>query len=189
MVKTLILVSVFGLFCVRDVFGEDFSHSAKFVSPAQFLEAARNFHPARNPTEFGYIFSASEGDLDDDDYGKTVFAETITEATELSHSQDCCVFFLKAEPKTEYTRSFVAALIVLRPDQKGSWRVSATERFQASCAGGWIECKVSQKPSKLKGTPQPIFRVTEFDAGRHDVFAERTYSLTVGGGVRLQPVN
>ncbi|HBJ85592.1 MAG TPA: hypothetical protein DDZ88_17290 [Verrucomicrobiales bacterium] len=186
--KTLTLTTLLLLSnaCLADVDG--FSRATKFASPEQFLQVARSFHPATKPSELGYIFSAPERGNDQSRYGKTIFAETITKVTELSREPDLCAYFLQAEPPTNYTRSYVAALFLLRPGDNGIWRITTIERFQAVGAGGWVECKVILKPKQSKDSTLLIFQVTETDAGRHDVLEERVYKLAAGHGIRLKPV-
>jgi hypothetical protein len=180
---TLLLVSNA---CLADI--GDFSRAMKFASPDQFLQAARNFHPATKPSELGYIFSAPELGNDESRYGQTVIAETISKVTELSREHDLCAYFLQAEPRTDYTRSYVAALFLLRPDDNGVWRITTIERFQAIGVGGWVECKVIRQRKQLTDSTPLIFRVTETDAGRHDVLEERIYTLSARHGIRLKPV-
>ena len=180
---TLLLISNA---CLADV--GDFSRATKFASPDQFLQAARSFHPATKPSELGYIFSAPELGNDESRYGQTVIAETISKVTELSREHDLCAYFLQAEPRTDYTRSYVAALFLLRPNDNGVWRITTIERFQAIGAGGWVECKVIRKPKQPTDSTSLIFRVTETDAGRDDVLEERIYTLAAGHGIRLKPV-
>jgi hypothetical protein len=179
---TLLLVSNA---CLADV--GDFSRATKFASPDEFLQAARSFHPATKPSELGYIFSAPELGNDESSYGQTVIAETISKVTELLREHDLCAYFLEAEPRTDYTRSYVAALFLLRPNDNGVWRITTIERFQATGAGGWVECKVIRKPKQPTDSTPLIFRVTETDAGRH-VLEERIYTLAAGHGIRLKPV-
>ncbi len=169
---TLLLISNA---CLADV--GDFSRATKFASPDQFLQS-----------ELGYIFSAPELGNDESRYGQTVIAETISKVTELSREHDLCAYFLQAEPRTDYTRSYVAALFLLRPDDNGVWRITTIERFQAIGVGGWVECKVIRKPKQPTDSTPLIFRVTETDAGRHDVLEERINTLAVGHGIRLKPV-
>src|SRR5437773_1125641 len=126
--------------CFGDV-GE-LSRATKFASPEQFVEAARGFHPAAKPSELSYIFAAPELGNDESTYGKTVFADGISEVTELFRTPDRCAYFVRAEPKTDYTRSYVAALFVLSRDDESAWRIRTIERFFAIGVGGWIECKV-----------------------------------------------
>lgn len=186
--KTLTLTTLLLLSnaCLADV--DDFSRATKFTSPEQFLQAARNFHPATKPSELSYIFSAPERGNDESRYGQTIVAETITKVTALAREPDFCAYFLQAEPRTDYTRSYVAALFLLRPDDKGTWRITTIERFQAIGVGGWIECKVIRQPKQSKDSNPLIFRVTETDAGRHEVLDERIYTLAAGHGTRLKPV-
>jgi len=171
--------------CFGDV-GE-LSRATKFASPEQFVEAARGFHPAAKPSELSYIFAAPELGNDESTYGKTVFADGISEVTELFRTPDRCAYFVRAEPKTDYTRSYVAALFVLSRDDESAWRIRTIERFFAIGVGGWIECKVIHRPTKSKGASPVTFRITETDAGRH-VLEERVYTLAAGNGPRLNPV-
>ena len=171
--------------CFGDV-GE-LSRATKFASPEQFVEAARGFHPAAKPSELSYIFAAPELGNDESTYGKTVFAKTITDVTELFRTSDACAYFVRAEQKTDYTRSYVAALFVLSRDDQSAWRIRTIERF-AIGVGGWIDCKVIHPPAKSKDASPVTFRITETDAGRHDVSEERVYTLAVGNGHRLKPV-
>jgi len=178
------------LFAVSNAcFGEvgELSRAAKFASPEQFVEAARGFHPAAKPSELSYIFAAPELGNDESTYGKTVFADGISEVTELFRTPDRCAYFVRAEPKTDYTRSYVAALFVLSRDDESAWRIRTIERFFAIGVGGWIECKVIHRPTKSKGASPVTFRITETDAGRH-VLEERVYTLAAGNGPRLNPV-
>jgi hypothetical protein len=187
-VKTLTLATLLLISnaCLADV--GDFSRATKFASPDQFLQAARSFHPATKPSELGYIFSAPELGNDESRYGQTVIAGTISKVTELSREHDLCAYLLQAEPRTDYTRSYVAALFLLRPDDNGVWRIITIERFQAIGVGGWVECKVIRKPKQPTDSTPLIFRVTETDAGRHAVLEERIYTLAAGHGIRLKPV-
>ena len=186
--KTTILAMLFVVSnaCFGDV-GE-LSRETKFASPEQFVEAARGFHPAAEPSELSYIFAAPELGNDESTYGKTVFAKTITDVTELFRTSDACAYFVRAEPKTDYTRSYVAALFVLSRDDQSAWRIRTIERF-AIGVGGWIDCKVIHPPAKSKDASPVTFRITETDAGRHDVSEERVYTLAVGNGPRLIPVS
>ena len=186
--KTTILATLFVVSnaCFADV-GE-LSRSTKFASPEQFVEAARGFHPAAKPSELSYIFAAPELGNDESTYGKTVFADRISEVTELFRTPDRCAYFVRAEPRTDYTRSYVAALFVLSRDDQSAWRIRTIERFLAIGVGGWIECKVIHPPAKSKDASPVTFRITETDAGRHDVSEERVYTLAVGNGPRLKPV-
>ena len=180
---TLLLISNA---CLADV--GDFSRATKFASPDQFLQAARSFHPATKPSELGYIFSAPELGNDESRYGQTVIAETISKVTELSREHDLCAYFLEAEPRTDYTCSYVAALFLLRPDDNGVWRITTVERFQAIGMGGWVECKVIRKPKQPTDSTPLIFRVSETDSERRDILEERIYTLAAGHGIRLKPV-
>src|SRR5947207_11881693 len=72
--------------CFGDVGG--LSRATKFASPEQFVEAARGFHPAAKPSELSYIFAAPELGNDESTYGKTVFADRISEVTELFRTPD-----------------------------------------------------------------------------------------------------
>lgn len=167
----------------------ELSRETKFPSPKQFVEAARAFRPAAKPSELSYIFAAPELGHDDSIYGNIVFAETITEVTELFRTPDRCAYFVRAEPKTDYTRSYIAALFVLSRDiEDNMWRITTIERFFAIGVGGWIECKVIHPPGQSKDAPPITFRITETDAGRHDVLEERVYTLAMGTGCRLKPV-
>ena len=172
--------------CFGDV-GE-LSRETKFASPEQFVEAARGFHPAAKPSELSYIFAVPELGHDESTFGKTVFTETITEVTELFQTPDTCAYFVRAEPKTDYTRSYVAALFLLRRNDQSAWRIRTIERFFSIGVDGLIECKVIHPPTKSKGAFLVAFRITETDAGRHDVLEERVYTLAVGNGPRLKPV-
>lgn len=96
--------------------------------------------------------------------------------------------FPPAEPRTDYTRSYVVALFLLRPDDNGVWRITTIERFQAIGMGGWVECKVIRKPKQPTDSTPLIFRVTETDGGRRDILEERIYTLAAGHGIRLKPV-
>lgn len=165
----------------------EFACTTKFASPEQFVAAARSFHPATKPSELSYIFSAPERGNDDTTYGKLRFADCITEVTELSRTPDDCAYFVKAEPKTDYTRSYAAGLFLLRRDDNSTWRIATIERFYAIGVGGWIDCKVIQQPAT--GSHPLIFRITETDAGRHDVLAERVYTLADDHEIRLKPIN
>jgi len=180
---TLLLISNA---CLADV-GE-FSRATKFASPDDFLQAARSFHPATKPSELGYIFSAPELGNYESTYGKTVFADRISEVTELFRTPDRCAYFVRAEPRTDYTRSYVAALFLLRRNDQSAWRIRTIERFFSIGVDGLIECKVIHPPTKSKGAFPVAFRITETDAGRHDVLEERVYTLAVGNGPRLKPV-
>jgi hypothetical protein len=172
---------------IEDV--SELSRETKFPSPAQFVEAARGFHPAAKSSELSYIFAAPELGNDESTYGKIVFADTISEVTELFRTPDRCAYFVRAEPKTDYTRSYVAALFVLSRDiDENMWRIRTIERFFAIGVGGWIECKVIHGPTKSKGSSPVTFQITETDAGRHDVSEERVYTLAAGNGPRLKPV-
>jgi hypothetical protein len=167
----------------------ELSRETKFPSPKQFVEAAHGFHPAEKLSELSYIFSAPELGNDDSIYGKTVFADKITEVTELFRTPDTCAYFLRAEPQTDYTRSYVGALILLGRDiNENAWRIRTIERFFANGVSGWIECKVIHPPNDAKAAPPITFRITETDAGRHDLLDERVYTLAVGNGFRLKPV-
>ena len=187
--KTTLLATLFLVSnaCFGDV--PELSRATKFVSPEQFVEAARGFHPATKPSELSYIFAAPELGHEDSTFGKIVFAETITEVTELYRTPETCAYFVQAEPKTNYTRSYTAALFLLWRDENDHlWRIRTIERFYATGVGGWIECTVIHGPTKSKGASQVTFRITETDAGRHDVLEERVYTLAVGNGFRLKPV-
>ena len=186
--KTTILATLFLVSnaCFADV-GE-LSRATKFASPEQFVEAARGFHPAAKPSELSCIFAAPELGNDESTYRKTVFADRISEVTELFRTPDRCAYFVRAEPRTDYTRSYVAALFVLSRDDQSAWRIRTIERFLAIGVGGWIECKVIHLPAKSKDASPVTFRITETDAGRHDVSEERVYTLAVGNGPRLKPV-
>jgi hypothetical protein len=188
LLKKTILAILFAVSnaCLADV-GE-LSRSTKFASPEQFVEAARGFHPATKPSELSYIFAAPELGNDESTYGKTVFADRINEVTELFRTPDRCAYFVRAEPRTDYTRSYVAALFVLSRDDQSAWRIRTIERFLAIGVGGWIECKVIHPPAKSKDTSPVTFRITETDAGQHDVSEERVYTLALGNGPRLKPV-
>ena len=165
----------------------DFSRTAEFTPPEKFVKVARNFRPASERSEFSYFFSAPERGNDDSTYGKLVFAEAIEDVTELWRGPDLCAYFLQASPKTEYTRSYVAALLLLhRSIDSQIWRITTVERFQAIGAGGGIHCRVLRQPEK---SAPLTFRVTETDAGRRDVSEERVYTLAVGNGIRLKSVN
>src|SRR5436190_19271783 len=181
----LAILSVVSNACFGEV--EELSRTTKFASPEQFVEAARVFRPAAKPSELSYIFAAPELGHDESIYGKTVFAETISEVTELFRTPDTCAYFVRAEPKTDSTRSYVAALFVLTRDDQSAWRIRTIERFFAIGVGGWIECKVIHRPTKSKGASPVTFRITETDAGRH-VLEERVYTLAAGNGPRLNPV-
>jgi len=172
--------------CFGDV-GE-LSRTTRFASAEQFAEAARNFRPATNPSEFSYIFAAPELGHDDSTYGKSVFADRITEVTELSRGSDVCAYFVRAEPKTDYTRSYIAALFLLRRDDASTWRIATVERFYAVGVGGGIECRVIRQPTKSQNSFPLTFRITETDAGRHDVLEERVYTLADAHGIRLKPI-
>jgi hypothetical protein len=125
----------------------DFSRTAKFTSPEEFVKVARNFRPASERSEFSYFFSASEHGNEDSTYGKLVFAEAIEGVTELWRGPGLCAYFLQASPKTEYTRSYVAALLLLeRSIDSGIWRITTVEHFQAAGAGGGIHCRVLRQP-------------------------------------------
>ncbi len=154
-----------------------------FSSPEQFAETAHNFRPAAKPSELSYIFAAPERGNDDATYGKTVFADTITKVAELSRTRDICAYFVQAEPKTDYTRSYVAGLFLLWRGEGGAWRIGTIERFYAIGVGGWIECRVIRRSAPL------TFRITETDAGRHDVLQERVYTLADTHGIRLKPIS
>jgi hypothetical protein len=186
--KTTLLATFFVVTnaCFGD--GGELSRATKFASPEQFVEAARGFHPAAKPSELSYIFAAPELGHDESTYGKTVFAETISEVTELFRTPDTCAYFVRAEPKTDYTRSYVAALFVLTRDDQSAWRIRTIERFFAIGVGGWIECKVIHGPTKSKGSSPATFQIIETDAGRHDISEERVYTLVAGNGPRLKPV-
>ena len=67
--------------------------------------------------------------------------------------------------------------------------MSTIERFFAIGVGGWIEGKVIHPPAESKDASPVTFRITETDAGRHDVLEERVYTLALGNGPRLKPVN
>jgi hypothetical protein len=99
------------------------------------------FTPGTKPSELSYIFAAPELGNDDSTFGKIVFAETITEVTELYRTPETCAYFVQAEPKTDYTRSYTAALFLLWRDENQLWRIRRIERFYATGVGGWIECK------------------------------------------------
>jgi hypothetical protein len=167
--------------CYGDV-GE-LSRTMTFASPDKFAETARDFRPATKPSELSCIFAAPELGNDDSAYGKTVFADAITTVVELSRTADSCAYFIQAEPKTDYTRSYTAGLFILRRRDDGTWRIATIERFYAVGVGGWIECKVLRRSDPL------TFRITETDAGRHDVLQERVYSLADEHGSRLKPVS
>jgi hypothetical protein len=185
--KTTLLAT---LLLVSNAFGDvpELSRATKFVSPEQFVEVARGFHPATTLSELSYIFAAPELGHDDSAFGKVVFAETITEVTELYRTPATCAYFVQAEPKTDYTASYTAALFLLWHDENHLWRIRTIERFYAIGVGGWIECKVIHGPTKSKGASPVTFRITETDAGRHDVLEERVYTLAAGNGPRLKPV-
>jgi len=183
--STLIMLLSIGNACLANT--SDFSRTAKFTSPEEFVKVARNFRPASERSEFSYFFSAPEHGNEDSTYGKLVFAEAIEGVTELWRGPDLCAYFLQASPKTEYTRSYVAALLLLeRSIDSGIWRITTVEHFQAAGARGGIHCRVLRQPEK--STPL-TFRVTETDAGRRDVSEERVYTLAVGSRTRLKPVN
>jgi len=187
--KTTLLATLFLVSnaCFGDV--PELSRATKFVSPEQFVEAARGFHPATKPSELSYIFAAPELGHEDSTFGKIVFAETITEVTELNRTPKTCAYFVQAEPKTNSTRSYTAALFLLWHDENDHlWRIRTIERFYATGVGGWIECKVIHEPTKSKGASPVTFRITETDAGQHDFLEERVYTLAVGNGSRLKPV-
>lgn len=154
-----------------------------FASPDKFAETARSFRPATKPSELSYIFSAPELGNDDSNYGKTVFADAITTVAELSRTPDVCAYFIQAEPKTDYTRSYTAGLFILRRRDDGTWRITKIERFNAVGVGGWVECRVIRRSAPL------TFRITETDAGRHDVLEERVYTLADEHGARLKPIS
>src|SRR6266704_370909 len=97
-----------------------------------------------------YVFAAPELGNDEFTYGKTVFADRISEVTELFRTPDTCAYFVRAEPKTDYTRSYVAALFLLTRNDQSAWRIRTIERFFATGVGGWIECKVIHWPTKSK---------------------------------------
>jgi hypothetical protein len=181
--KTTILAILFSVSnaCFGDV-GE-LSRTMKFASPEQFAETARNFRPATKPSELSYIFAAPELGNDDSTYGKTVFADVITTVAEISRTPDLCAYFVQAEPKTDYTRSYSAGLFILRRGDGGAWRIATIERFYAIGVGGWIECRVIHQSAPL------TVRITETDAGRHDVLQERVHTLTDAHGIRLKPVS
>ena len=173
------------LFLVSNTcFGEvgELSRTMTFASPEQFAEAARAFRPAAKPSELSYIFAAPELGNEDSTYGKTVFADAITKVAELSRTADVCAYFVQAEPKTDYTRSYVAGLFILRRGDGSTWRIGTVERFSATGVGGWIECRVIRRSAPL------TFRVTETDAGRR-VLQERIYTLADAPGIRLKPVS
>ena len=107
----------------------------------------------------------------------------------MSRTSDVCAYFVQAQPKTDYTRSYVAAIFLLRRDDTSTWRITTVERFCAVGVGGWIECKVIQRRTTAVGSPPLTFRVTETDVGRRNVLAERVYTLEDAGGVRHKPVN
>ena len=186
--KTTVLTTLFLVSnaCLGDV--PELSRATKFVSPEQFVDATRGFHPATKPSELSYIFAAPELGHDDSTFGKIVFAERITEVTELYRTPETCAYFVQAEPKTDYTRSYTAALFLLWRDENHLWRISRIERFYATGVGGWIACKLIHGPTKSKGASPVTFRITETDAGRHDFLEERVHTLAVGNGSRLKPV-
>src|SRR5439155_27347973 len=111
----------------------------------------------------------------------------ITTVTELCRTPHACAYFVRAEPKTDYPHSYVAALFVLSRDDQSAWRIRTIERFFAIGVDGWIECKVIHPPTKSKDASPVTFRITETDAGRH-VLEERVYTLAAGNGPRLNPV-
>jgi hypothetical protein len=159
--------------CLANI--NDFSRTAKFTSPEEFVKVARNFRPASERSEFSYFFSAPERGNDDSTCGKLVFAEAMGDVTELWRGPDLCAYFLQTSPKTEYTRSYVAALLLLeRSIDSGIWRITTVERFQATGAGGGIHCRVLRQPEK---SAPLTFRITETDAGRRDVSEERAYTV------------
>jgi hypothetical protein len=187
--KTTLLATLFLVSnaCFGDV--PELSRATKFASPEQFAKAARAFHPATKPSELSHIFAAPELGNDDSTFGKIVFAETMTEVTELYRTAETCAYFVQAEPKTDYTRSYTAALFLLWRDENDHlWRIRTVERFYATGVGGWIACKVIHEPTKSKDASPVTFRITEADAGQHDVLEERVYTLAVGNGSRLKPV-
>jgi hypothetical protein len=161
----------------------DKSRTMAFASPEQFAETARNFRPATKPSELSYIFAAPELGNDDSTYGKTVFADTINTVAEVSRTPNVCAYFIQAEPKTHYTRTYAAGLFILRRSDGGTWRIATIERFYAVGVGGWIECKVIRRSAPV------TFRITETDAGRHDVLQQRVYTLADENGIRLQPAD
>ena len=155
----------------------ELSRTAKFASPDQFAAAAWSFHPATKPSELSYIFSAPELSNDNSTYGNFVFAEGITEVTELSRTPDVCAYFVKAEPKTDYTCSYAAGLFLLRLHDNSAWRIATIEQFHAIGVCGWIECRAIHYPTTAKKSPPLTFRVTETDADRHLILDKRVYTL------------
>lgn len=180
--KASVLAILFSVSCA--CFGDvgELSRTMKFASPEEFAETALHFRPAAKPSELSYIFAAPELGNDDSTYGKTIFADAITTVSQLSRTPDWCAYFVQANPKTEYTRSYTAGLFILRRREGGEWRIATIEQFHAIGVGGWIECKVIQESAPL------IVRITETDAGRHQVMQERVYTLTDAHGIRLKPV-
>jgi len=145
--STLIMLLWIGNACLANT--SDFSRTAKFTSPEEFVKVARNFRPASERSEFSYFFSAPERGNDDSTYGKLVFAEAIEDVTELWRGPDLCAYFLQVSPKTEYTPSYVAALLLLeRSIDSGIWRITTVQRFEATGAGGGIHCRVLRQPEK-----------------------------------------
>jgi hypothetical protein len=165
--KTTILAMLFVVSnaCFGDV--DELSRTTKFASPEQFVEAARGFHPPAKPSEVSYIFAAPELGNDESTYGKIVFAETITDVTELFQTPDRCAYFVRAELKTDYTRSYVAALFLLSRDDQSEWRIRTIERFFAIGVGGWISARsFIDRPSRRMlprshfGSPKPMLGAT-----------------------------
>jgi hypothetical protein len=96
----------------------------------------------------------------------------------LSHARRLRILCLGRTQKTDYTRSYVAALFILRHGDGSTWRIATIERFYASGVDGWIQCRVIRRSAPL------TFRITETDAGKRDVLQERVYTLADAGGIK-----
>lgn len=143
----LFILLFIGLFSVCHVFAgraPELSRESTFKSLDEFVASAKAFRPSNKPTEFAYIFSVPA--YDNGSFQRTVFAQSINEVKLLwqggTDGERHAVFALYAEPKTEDTRSYVAAIVLLNRTG-GNWLIYDVKREAAYGQRGGVQCKLA----------------------------------------------
>jgi hypothetical protein len=117
----------------------DFDRLSHFKSCDEFVSALQALQPQKQPNVYSRSLSIEEFGENRD---ALIVPEKVESVTEVWRSDDYALIFATAQPKTEASKSAVAAIIVLEHTEEG-WSFVSLRRYETTGKYSGITCELT----------------------------------------------